>query len=48
MNPWFALVLGLALMAVGVLSPFSSFGALFLVAGAVVLINAAHSLFRRK
>lgn len=48
MNPWFVLVLGLALMAIGALSPFGSFGGLFLIAGFVMSINAARSIFRRK
>ncbi len=48
MNPWFVLVLGLALTVIGASSPFGSFGGLFLIAGAVTLINAARSIFRRK
>ncbi len=48
MNPWVVLGIGLVLMAIGALSPFGSFGGLFLIAGAVTLINAVQSFFRRK
>jgi len=48
MNPWVVLGIGLVLMAIGASSPFGSFGGLFLIAGFVMLINAARIIFRRK
>ena len=48
MNSWLVLALGLALMAIGALSPFGGFGALFLVAGVIVMTTAARDIFRRK